>query len=60
MLLHCLEHGSHVLLSKDVELHPLITVYLLLRNWGGGLLLLLFVFFLFRLDKKHQVVEMFL
>lgn len=45
MLLHCLEHGSHVLLSKDVELHPLITVYLLLRN-GGGLLLLLFGFFI--------------
>lgn len=46
MLLHCLEHGSHVLLSKDVELHPLITVYLLLRNGGGGgLLLLLFGFF---------------
>lgn len=58
MLLHCLEHGSHVLLSKDVELHPLITVYLLLHNGGG--LLLLFVCFLFRLDKKHQVVEMFL
>lgn len=46
MLLHCLEHGSHVLLSKDVELHPLITVYLLLRNGGGGLLLLLFGFFI--------------
>lgn len=58
MLLHCLEHGSHVLLSKDVELHPLITVYLLLRN--GGVVVVVVWFFLFRLDKKHQVVEMFL
>lgn len=57
MLLHCLEHGSHVLLSKDVELHPLITVYLLLHNGGGVCCCLVF---LFRLDKKHQVVEMFL
>lgn len=60
MLLHCLEHGSHVLLSKDVELHPLITVYLLLRNGGGGFVVVVVWVFLFRLDKKHQVVEMFL
>lgn len=45
MLLHCLEHGSHVLLSKDVELHPLITVYLLLRNWGGGFVVVVVWFF---------------
>lgn len=54
MLLHSLEHGSHVLLSKDVELHPLITVYLLLHN------VCLFFFIQTHLDKKHQVVEMFL
>lgn len=45
MLLHCLEHGSHVLLSKDVELHPLITVYLLLRNGGGGFVVVVVWFF---------------
>lgn len=45
MLLHCLEHGSHVLLSKDVELHPLITVYLLLRNGGGGVVVAVVWFF---------------
>lgn len=60
MLLHCLEHGSHDLLSKDVELHPLITVYLLLRNGGGGVCCCCCLVFLFRLDRKHQVVEMFL
>lgn len=47
MLLHCLEHGSHVLLSKDVELHPLITVYLLLRNWGGGGFVVVVVWFFY-------------